>query len=122
MNIATLIGALAATASTTSFVPQAVKIVRTRDTEGISVGMYAITVAGFALWTCYGAMLESWPLVGSNGICLALSGFIFLMTILPERQKNEVAKTVGETVHDIAEPIVGPGEGAEPTAPRSSQL
>jgi MtN3 and saliva related transmembrane protein len=113
MDIATLIGALAATASTVSFVPQAVKVVRTRDTEGISVGMYAITVAGFALWTCYGAMLGSWPLVGSNGLCLALSGFIFLMTILPERQKNEVAETVGEAVQDIAEPIIGPSDEAE---------
>jgi MtN3 and saliva related transmembrane protein len=117
MNIATLIGALAATASTISFVPQAVKIVRTRDTEGISAGMYAITVAGFALWTCYGAMLGSWPLVGSNGLCLALSGFILLMTILPARQKNEVAETVGEAVQDIAQPIVGHGEAADAALP-----
>jgi MtN3 and saliva related transmembrane protein len=107
MNIATLIGAVAAIASTTSFVPQAVRIVRTRDTEGISIGMYAITVVGFALWTTYGLLLESWPLVASNAICLALSAFIFLMTILPEPRKEAVAEAVEEVAEEIAEPVIG---------------
>ena len=55
MNITTLLGAAAATASTISFAPQAIKIIRTRDTRAISTGMYIVTVLGFALWLAYGA-------------------------------------------------------------------
>ena len=99
MTIATIVGAVAAVASMTSFVPQAVKIVQTRDTKSISTGMYAITVTGFVLWTAYGLLLESWPLIASNSICLALSAFIFAMKLLPPRKKDAVARTV--------EPILG---------------
>jgi MtN3 and saliva related transmembrane protein len=99
MNIATLIGAVAAVASTVSFLPQAVKVIRTRDTRSISAGMYAITVAGFALWTSYGAMQKAWPLIASNGICLMLSGFILVMKLAPREKK--------ETIAAALEPVVG---------------
>jgi MtN3 and saliva related transmembrane protein len=58
MASVTLVGALATLVSTTSFVPQAWKIIKTRDTGAISVRMYTITVAGFALWLSYGLLLE----------------------------------------------------------------
>ena len=99
MDIATLVGAVAAVASTVSFVPQAVKIIHTRDTRSISAGMYAITITGFALWTAYGAMQGAWPLIASNAICLALSGFILAMKLLSRDQKEAVASAL--------EPIVG---------------
>lgn len=38
--------------------------------------MYVATVAGFALWIAYGALTQSWPVVGSNAVCLVLSGVI----------------------------------------------
>jgi MtN3 and saliva related transmembrane protein len=61
MNLVTIIGTAAAILSTISFVPQAVKIIRSRDTSGISARMYLITVAGFVLWTTYGIMQKAWP-------------------------------------------------------------
>ena len=89
-----VVGGLAALLSTISFVPQAAKIIRTRDTSGISTGMYAVTVLGFTLWTTYGAMQPAWPLIASNGICLILSAFILTMKLLPQHQKEEVADAV----------------------------
>ncbi len=99
MNITTLIGALAAICSTISFVPQAVKIIRSRDTKSISVGMYLLTVTGFALWTSYGGLLGEWPLIAANAICLGLSAFILTMKLLPREKKEAVAETL--------EPVVG---------------
>lgn len=98
MDIATIIGAVAAVASTTSFVPQAVKIIRTRDTRSISTGMYAITVAGFALWTSYGALNAAWPLIASNGLCLLLAGFILVMKLLPRDKKEALAESLAPVV------------------------
>lgn len=91
MQLVTIIGSLAAIASTVSFTPQAWKIIRTRDTDAISAGMYALTVTGFALWTAYGVMLGQWPLIVTNSICLLLSAFILTMKLLPRRERDKVA-------------------------------
>ena len=94
METASIVGALATICSTTSFVPQAWKVIRTRDTEAISAGMYAVTVVGFSLWLTYGLLLGQWPLIATNGICLALSAFILVMKLLPRRRKEKVAEAL----------------------------
>ena len=94
MDMATWVGSLAALASTTSFMPQAWKVVRTRDTRAISAGMYAVTVLGFALWLVYGLLLGQWPLIVTNATCLALSAFILAMKLLPRRYRATVADAV----------------------------
>jgi MtN3 and saliva related transmembrane protein len=94
MDFATILGGLATACSITSFVPQAWKVVRTRDTRAISAGMYAITVAGFALWLAYGVALGAWPLIVTNTVCLALSAFILAMKLLPRREKQAVAEAL----------------------------
>ena len=91
MDAAAFVGTLAALASIASFTPQAWKIIRTRDTDAISAPMYALTVVGFALWTSYGLLLGQWPLIVTNSICLALSGFILTMKLLPPRKRDKVA-------------------------------
>jgi MtN3 and saliva related transmembrane protein len=94
LDLSPIVGTAAALLSTISFMPQAIKIIRTRDTESISVGMYSITVLGFILWTAYGAMLSKWPIIGSNGTCLLLSAFILTMKLLPKYEKDKVADTL----------------------------
>ena len=91
MPLVTIIGSLAAICSTVSFVPQAWKIIRTRDTSGLSARMYGVTVTGFSLWLAYGILLGEWPLIVTNAVCLALSAFILAMRILPQRKKEAVA-------------------------------
>ena len=76
MTAPDLIGYTAAIVSTSSFVPQVWKVVRSGDTEAISSRMYVLTVGGFALWTVYGWLEASWPLVVSNTICLLLAAYI----------------------------------------------
>jgi len=91
MDTATLFGAAATLCSTTSFVPQAWKVIRTRDADAISGSMYAVTVAGFALWLGYGIALGQWPLMITNGVCLVLAGFILTMKLLPRLARDRVA-------------------------------
>jgi len=87
----TIIGGIAAVLSTVSFMPQVIKIIRSRDTEGISTGMYVVTVIGFAMWIAYGALQSAWPLIASNSVCLILSTFILTMKLLsPEKKEDDV--------------------------------
>lgn len=94
LDAPTLVGAAATAASVASFAPQAWKIIRTRDTKSISAGTYALTVAGFALWLIYGALLGQWPLIATNAICCALSAFILVMKLLPASKKKAVAEAI----------------------------
>lgn len=94
MEISAYIGAAAAICSTASFAPQAWKIIRSRDTSSISAKMYALTVAAFMLWLCYGWLHNDWALIAPNAICLVLASFILVMTQLPQRKKEAVADTL----------------------------
>jgi MtN3 and saliva related transmembrane protein len=73
------IGTGAALCSMASFIPQIVKIWRDRDASSVSLRMYAVTVTGFTLWIVYGLSIGSWPVVGSNAVCLALSATILVL-------------------------------------------
>jgi MtN3 and saliva related transmembrane protein len=81
------IGVVAAVCSMSSFLPQALKIIRERDASSVSVRMYIVTVTGFVLWTLYGVLLKSWPLVGSNLVSLALASLILVLKLRYPGQK-----------------------------------
>ena len=59
------LGAIAATLTTIAFVPQALKVIRSRETRGISLLMYATFTVGIGFWFAYGVVLQSWPMIVS---------------------------------------------------------
>jgi MtN3 and saliva related transmembrane protein len=75
------VGVAAALCSMSSFVPQVVKIWREKDASSVSLRMYVVTVTGFTLWTAYGVLLQSWPLIGSNVVSLTLSAMILVLKL-----------------------------------------
>lgn len=81
MQLADLVGYVAATLTTVSFVPQAWLTFRTRDVSGISLGMYSVFTTGVALWLAYGLAIGAWPLIAANGVTLALALAILLMKL-----------------------------------------
>jgi MtN3 and saliva related transmembrane protein len=70
--IVNLIGTAAATLTTICWLPQAFKILRTQDTAAISLMTYSVFGIGLMLWLCYGILLGSWPIIGSNVVTLLL--------------------------------------------------
>lgn len=76
-----VIGAGAAICSTTSFAPQLVKLWRDKRSGEVSLGMYLLTVGAFALWSAYGLMLNSWPLVAANLVSLGLASAILILQL-----------------------------------------
>ena len=79
LNLADMVGTAAALCSMASFTPQIVKIWRERDAAAISLRMYVVTVTGFTLWTIYGVLTGSWPVIAANSICLLLSAVILAL-------------------------------------------
>ena len=82
-----LIGTIAATLTTLSFLPQAILVLRTGETRGISLGMYSVFTVGVALWIIYGVTLEAWPVIIANAVTLCLALCILTVVI-----KNRLAK------------------------------
>ncbi len=75
------LGYMAAVLTTLSFVPQAIKTIRSRDTSGISISMYVLFTAGVGFWLAYGIALGSWPMIGCNLGTLLLAGTILCLKI-----------------------------------------
>jgi MtN3 and saliva related transmembrane protein len=75
------VGFVAAALTTFSFIPQAVRTIRTKETHGISLGMYVMFTVGIAFWLAYGLVLMSWPMILSNIVTLALSSTILALKI-----------------------------------------
>ncbi len=81
MSTSELIGYLAASLTTCSFVPQAWLTFKTRDVRGISLSMYSVFTTGIALWLAYGLMIGAWPVVIANIVTLALASAILAMKL-----------------------------------------
>jgi len=67
-----LIGMTGATLTTVCWVPQAVRIMRNRDTRAISIVGTATFTVGIIFWLIYGVVLADWPLIASNTVTLVL--------------------------------------------------
>ena len=81
MDFVTIIGIIAACCTTFAFVPQVIQIFKTKDTKGISLGMYVIFVAGIAFWLAYGIFLKDVPLIAANTVTLLLAGTVLAFKI-----------------------------------------
>jgi MtN3 and saliva related transmembrane protein len=75
------IGGVAAFSTTACWIPQAVKILREKRTEGLSVITQFVFTVGVGLWLTYGLLLHDWPLMLANGVTLVLSLAILILKI-----------------------------------------
>ena len=81
MSTADLFGYIAATLTTTAFIPQAWLTWKRKQTEGVSLGMYLIFTTGVGAWMFYGLLLHSGPIILANAFTLALALFILIMKV-----------------------------------------
>lgn len=76
-----VIGYIAALFTTISFLPQAVKTIKSRNTEGISLLMYIFLVAGIGFWIIYGIAINNHTIIISNSITFVLAGLVLITKI-----------------------------------------
>ncbi len=81
MNYITVLGLVAAICTTISFLPQAVKTIRTKHTKDLSLGMYSILTFGIFLWFLYGILIGDLPIILANGITLIFCTAILFLII-----------------------------------------
>jgi MtN3 and saliva related transmembrane protein len=90
-----ILGFTAAFCTTISFLPQAIKVIKSRDTSSLSLAMYSLFTVGVALWLSYGLYLKDWAIITANAITLALAAIILankiyndVLKITPQRPRK----------------------------------
>ena len=63
--LTSLIGFIAATLTTIAFLPQVIKVWKSRSARDISLGMYCLFSSGVLLWLVYGIMLAAWRTIAN---------------------------------------------------------
>jgi len=76
MNWIINIGVVAAFCTTLSFLPQAIKTIRTKNTSSISSGMYTLFTFGTLMWLIYGCVSNDRPIIVANAVTLVLATII----------------------------------------------
>ncbi|HUC39106.1 MAG TPA: SemiSWEET transporter [Candidatus Acidoferrum sp.] len=67
-----ILGLIAGTLTTIAYLPQAIKVVRTKKTRDLSLPWLAILATGVAFWLVYGLLVSSLPIILANFFSLAL--------------------------------------------------
>jgi MtN3 and saliva related transmembrane protein len=75
------LGAAGAALTTICWLPQAVRVVRTKDTHAISLAANLIFATGILLWLIYGIAIGNWPLIAANAISMMFTLVIVAMKL-----------------------------------------
>jgi MtN3 and saliva related transmembrane protein len=70
--IVDVIGNAGAVLTTVCWLPQAIKVIRDRETRALSLPTNLAFMIGMILWLVYGMALPDWPLIWSSSITVAL--------------------------------------------------
>ena len=89
MNDLEILGYVAATLTTASFLPQAILTIRTRDTQALSLTMYSTFTLGVLCWLIYGIYIDNNAIIFANAITLLLASIILSFKIYNTFLKRE---------------------------------
>jgi MtN3 and saliva related transmembrane protein len=81
MDYPTLLGMAAGTLTTIAYLPQVIKVWKTRSTHDISMGMFITLCLGLIMWTFYGFSINSTPVIVANIISLILAFTVLVFKI-----------------------------------------
>ena len=76
-----IIGLIAAVCTTFPFIPQVIKVWKTKQTMDLSLRMYSIMFIGILLWLVYGIRIDSLSIILANVVTAILVGTILVYII-----------------------------------------
>lgn len=79
MDSVQLLGLMAGTLTTVSFVPQVAKTYRSRSAKDLSLSMFSVFCAGTLLWLLYGFLQADVPVIAANAVTTVLAASILIM-------------------------------------------
>ncbi len=87
-----VLGLIAGTLTTIAFVPQLVKVWRSKSAKDISYVMFILFIAGIILWEIYGWGIHSMPVILFNVITFILGLAILILKFVFDRPAGEATE------------------------------
>lgn len=81
MDSTEILGLVAGLLTTIAFVPQVIKIWRSKHAHDISLIMFSLFSCGVALWILYGFIIGSLPVILANSVTLILALTILVLKL-----------------------------------------
>jgi len=81
MDTIALVGCIAGTLTTLSFVPQVIRSWKLKETRDISPFMLLLFGIGVLLWTIYGIWINSFPVIAANIVTFVLILMLWAMKL-----------------------------------------
>ncbi len=81
MDDLSLVGSVAGVLTSSAFMPQAIKTIKDKNTESISLLSYSIFILSLLSWLVYGIMAKDFPLMLTNIVTLVPAAIIFWVKI-----------------------------------------
>ena len=94
MEITPLLGYAAAFFTTVCNIPQAIKMIRTRETSAISAPAYIVLFAGLCLWIAYGIFKNDVPIIVANSFSAVICGTVLFLKFTSKKALNDVHKQI----------------------------
>lgn len=79
LNTIGVIGIVAGIFTSTSLLPQLIKILKEKKVEGLSMTMFLSLLIGIILWVVYGILRDDWPIIVTNSFSVVLNLFILVL-------------------------------------------
>lgn len=79
--ISELLGYIAGICTAIVFLPQSIQTIKTKNTDGLSLGTYVIYCIGMICWIGYGVYLSSLQMIIFNSISLFFALIIFYIIV-----------------------------------------
>ncbi|HMI06854.1 MAG TPA: SemiSWEET transporter [Flavobacterium sp.] len=103
MNYIQILGLSAALFTTVSNIPQALKIIKTKETKSVSTSSYVALLFGLVLWVVYGFMRDDLPIIISNIISAVITAVVLFLNLT----SKEILENIHDKVHNDGEATSG---------------
>lgn len=87
INTIEIIGLIAAFLTTYAFLPQVIKVWKTKDVKSLSLTMYIVMFSGVMMWLTYGIFKNSLSIVLANSITGILTFMLIYLKIKYKENK-----------------------------------
>lgn len=81
MDVITILGLTAALFTTVSLLPQLIRVVKTKSTKDISMGMFTLFCGGVFLWFIYGVFTNHLPIILANATAFIQAIIILIFKV-----------------------------------------
>jgi len=89
VNSTSIIGIIAGVLTSLSLLPQLIKILKEKQVEDISAGMFITLTVGLALWVVYGFLKQDWPIILTNAFSVLVNIFIIILKFKYRNNRKE---------------------------------